>query len=565
MRIKNFCRSSLIFAVLAVLAFALSAKAQQATLGSVDFPTSAKSAETQKHFVRGVAALHSFWFEEALEEFRQATKIEPDFMMGYWGEAMAHNHPLWSEQDTESGRKVLTKLTEAKNLTAKERAFIGAVRALYGDGDKLARDKAYAQAMEKIYNDYPNDFEAAIFYSLSLLGTVRSGDKGFARQMKAGAIALEVYQKNPNHPGAAHFIIHAFDDPEHAILALPAAYRYAQIAPEAAHARHMPSHIFVQLGMWDNVATSNESAWEASDTWVKRKNLPIYLRDYHSLHWLNYAYIEQGRYKKAEETIEVMRDSMRKGSYENEMRPNYYENNYVNMIADFIVGTERWSEAKRLFDAMPQAEAKAQTPMPQSGEHAGHNMGSGDGKTVRPTAQRFRYVMTFINGLAAAAMNNTVEAEKSAAELGDVKKQFTGQQAKAVEIMQLEVSAAVASMKGSHDEAIDMMKRATVLEEDMSPPSGPPSLIKPSHELFGEILLRANRPKEAAQAFQTALARQPNRVRALLGAARAADKSGDTKTATESYAKLLKICSKADTRTKDLIEAQDYLKQAQGR
>jgi tetratricopeptide (TPR) repeat protein len=563
MRSKIFCTLSLIF--LFALCFMSNAKAQQAALGSVDFPTSAKSPEAQKHFVRGVAALHSFWFEEALEEFQQATKIEPDFMMGYWGEAMAHNHPLWSEQDTESARKVLTKLREAKNLTAKEVAFIGAVRALYGEGDKLARDKAYSLAMEKIYNDYPNDFEAAIFYSLSLLGTVRSGDKGFARQMKAGAIAFDIYQKNPNHPGAAHFIIHAFDDPEHAILALPAAYRYAQIAPESAHARHMPSHIFVQLGMWDNVVTSNESAWETSDTWVKRKNLPIYLRDYHSLHWLSYGYIEQGRYKKAEVTIEVMRDSMRQKSYANAMRPNYYENNYVNMIADFIVGTERWSEAKKLFDAMPKIEAQAQTTPPQGGEHAGHTMSSGDAKTVRPTAQRFRYVTTFINGLAAAATNNPAEAEKSAAELGEVKKQFTGQQAKAIEIMQLEVSASAASMKGNHDEAIELMKRATALEEDMSPPSGPPTLVKPSHELLGEILLRANRPKEAAQAFATSLSRQPNRVRSLLGAARAADKSGDTKTATESYSKLLKIWSKADTRTKDLIEAQDYLKQAPGR
>jgi tetratricopeptide (TPR) repeat protein len=565
MRSKNLCRSSLIFLLLFVSWFTPRANAQQATLGSVDFPTSAKSPEVQKHFVRGVAALHSFWFEEALEEFRQATKIEPDFMMGYWGEAMAHNHPLWSEQDTESGRKVITRLAAAKNLSPKEQAFIGAVRALYGDGDKLARDKAYALAMEKIYNDYPNDYEAAIFYSLSLLGTVRSGDKGFVRQMRAAAIALDVYQKNPNHPGAAHFIIHAFDDPEHAILALPAAYRYAQIAPESAHARHMPSHIFVQLGMWDNVATSNESAWEASDTWVKRKNLPLYLRDYHSLHWLNYAYIEQGRYKKAEQIIEVMRDSMRKGSYENEMRPNYYENNYVNMIADFIVGTERWSDARQLFEAMPKTVAKAQPTTPQGGEHAGHNMSSGDAKTVRPTAQRFRYASVFINGLAAAATGNTAEAEKSAAELGEVKKQFTGPQAKAIEIMQLEVSASAASMKGKHDEAIEMMKRATALEEDMSPPSGPPTLIKPSHELLGEILLRANRPKDAAQAFAVSLARQPNRVRSLVGAARAADKNGDTKTATESYSRLLKIWSKADTRTKDLIEAQDYLKQAQGR
>ncbi len=548
-------------ALLFVLGFALSANAQQATLGNVDFPTSG-SPKAQTHFLRGVAALHSFWFEEALDQFREATRIEPNFMMGYWGEAMAHNHPLWSEQDTEAGRKALTKIRDIKNLTEREQAYINAVRTLYGTGDKLARDNAYALAMERIYRDYPNDQEAAVLYSLALLGTVRSGDKGYARQAKAGAIALEVYQKSPNHPGAAHFIIHAFDDPEHAIIALPAAYRYAQIAPEAAHARHMPSHIFVQLGMWDGVVTSNISAWEASDNWVRSKKLSLSLRDYHSLSWLLYGYTQQGRYQKAEETLEVLRKTMSASSYENDMRPNYYENAYADMVAALIVNTERWNAAKQMFDAMPKkADMKAGNHTATSGEHAGHGgMASTDTKTVRPTAQRHRYLASFINGLAAAAQKDFASAEKSAAELRALGGEMQGQQGKMVEIMTLEVSALAASMQGEHDKAIEMMKRATTLEEEMSPPSGPPSLIKPSHELYGEILLRANRPKEAAQAFATALARQPNRVRSLLGAARAGDKAGDAKQATEAYSSLTKIWSQADATVAERREAEDYLK-----
>lgn len=565
--IEKFQAASLVFALLFVVGATGSANAQKATLGKVDFPTSG-SAKAQAHFLNGLAALHSFWFEEALDQFRESTKIESDFMMGYWGEAMAHNHPLWSEQDTEAARKVLLKLQDSKKLTDRERAYISAVKTLYGEGDKLTRDKNYSLAMEKIYRDYPNDQEAAIFYSLSLLGTVRAGDKGFSRQVQAGAIAMEIYQKNPNHPGAAHFIIHAFDDPEHAILALPAAYRYAQIAPDAAHARHMPSHIFVQLGMWDNVSSSNESAWEASDNWVKRKNLPLYLRDYHSLSWLLYSYTQQGRYKKAEETLALMQKTMSESKSENDMRPNYYENAYTDMSAALITGAERWADAAKLFAAMPQkADAKAPAAMPQSGEHAGHSMGqpAADAKTVRPTAQRFRYLATFIQGLAAASLNNTTEAEKSAAGLREVRSQMVGQQAKMLEIMELEVSALSAAVKGNANAAIEMMKRATSLEEDMSPPSGPPSLIKPSHELFGEILLRANRPKEAAQQFAVSLARQPNRARSLLGAARAAAQSGDTKEAAASYSKLLKIWAQADAGTTELREAQDYLKQARGR
>jgi hypothetical protein len=219
----------------------------QSQLGKVVFPTSG-SPEAQAHFLRGLAALHSFWFEEALDEFRASTKIEPNFVMGYWGEAMAHNHPLWAEQDTEAARKVLANIKDLSKITTREKAFVEAVRLLYGPGEKLARDKAYSAAMERVYRAYPEDLEAACFYSLSLLGTVRPGDKGFRRQALAGAIALDIYKKNPDHPGAAHFIIHAFDDPEHAIIALPAARRYAQIAPEAHHARHMPAHIFFAVG-----------------------------------------------------------------------------------------------------------------------------------------------------------------------------------------------------------------------------------------------------------------------------------------------------------------------------
>ena len=232
---------------------------------------------------------------------------------------------------------------------------MNALKLLYGEGDKLARDRAYSLAMEKVYREYPQDLEAASFYALSLLGTVRPDDRGFTRQMQAGAIALEVFQKNPDHPGAAHYIIHAFDDPEHAILALPAARRYAQIAPEAYHARHMPSHIFLQLGMWTEAAASNESAWAASDAWVKRKNLSLSLRDYHSLHWLLYVYLQQGRYTQAEELLGVMRKTMAESTNDNKLRPGYYANNYAEMVSAFIVETERWDLAAKLFDTSQSA------------------------------------------------------------------------------------------------------------------------------------------------------------------------------------------------------------------
>ena len=545
-------KSSLgLIGVVVISSLVLNVNAQQSQLGKVVFPTSG-SEKAQAHFMRGLAALHSFWFEEALDEFRESTTIDPGFVMGYWGEAMAHNHPLWAEQDTAAARKALAKIQDTSKISARERAFVEAIRILYGDGDKLTRDKAYSAAMEKIYRDFPDDLEAACFYSLSLLGTVRPGDKGFKRQALAGAIAMDIYNKNPNHPGAAHFIIHSFDDPEHAIIALPAARRYAEIAPEAHHARHMPAHIFLQLGMWPEAAASNESAWAVSDAWVKRKQLPLSTRDYHSLHWLAYVYLQQGRFAKAEQLLPMNRK-------DGVARYN------DDLTAAFVVETERWDLAEKYFT--PSAGSGAA----EMAGHAGHNAPTtpaAASSATPPRPQRSQSLPSFVRGLAAAKIGSP-DAARYIAELQAARKQISEKgdayPVKSAEIKELEVSAALAASKQNFTEAIDLMKRATTIEEELSPPSGPPSLIKPSHELFGEILLSASRPKEAAEQFGIALLRQPNRARSLLGAARAAAKSGDTKAALIAYSKLLQQWNQADPNLTELREAQDYLKQASNR
>ncbi len=551
MLLKSSTRLALI-AVL-IIGLAYQSHAQQSQLGKVEFQITG-SEKAREHFLRGLAALHSFWYEEALDAFREVTKADPSCLMGYWGEAMAHNHPLWSEQDAAAARKVLEQIKDTSRVTEKERAFIEAVKTLYGEGDKRKRDAAYSAAMEKIYRAHPNDLEAASFYSLSLLGVVRPEDRGFRNQAKSGAIALEVYKKNPNHPGAAHYIIHAFDDPEHAILALPAAFRYAEIAPAAHHARHMPSHIFLQLGMWPEAATSNESAWQTSDEWVKRKNLPLINRDYHSLHWLLYVYLQQGRYQKAEELLALMKKVMTESTDDNKMRPNYYANNYANMAATFIVETERWELAAKLFDSTA-ASSSSSSGM----DHSAHNS-----NTARQS-NAGRTLPLFVRGFA-AAKSGSEESQKSVAAFQAMRdSEKDAYRAKPIEIRGLEIAAVAASMKGNHEAAIEMMKRATALENEMAPPSGPPTLIKPSHELFGEILLRASRPKEAAEAFATAMLRQPNRARSLIGSARAAAAEGDAKRAAEFYSRFVGQWQKADSNLAELREAQDYLKQASAR
>ena len=555
------------------LCFALSAFSQQSqtgALGQVDFPTSGSKA-AQAHFLRGVAALHSFWYEEALEAFREATKVDPDFVMGYWGEALAHNHPLWNEQDTEAARKVLARIRDTGKLTARESAYLNAVKALYGEGDRHARNLAYAAAMEKVYKDHPADLEAASFYALSLLGAARPVDKGYRLQMQGAAIALDVYGKNPNHPGAAHYIIHAFDDPEHAILALPAARRYAEIAPDAHHARHMPSHIFIQLGMWAEAAASNESSWATSDAWVKRKNHSIERRDYHSLGWLEYVYLQQGRVKEAEAQLALMQKSM--ADLGAPIR------GYPYMAATFIVETERWDLIERHFGE-PSVKSASFTMKTEAGADACHAATAKPttanvipaSTVVPPQSQRppFRLLYErYLRGMAAASSKNPAEAEKYVAEIRGLRKDFekfsTYFSPEMVEIMELEVAGLARANAGKFDEAVELLKRATNLEESLRPPSGPPDIIKPSHELFGDILLRAGRPAEAAAQFKTALLRQPNRPRSLLGLARAAAKNGDGKIAAQTYADYLRTQERADARAAELAEARGYLKGASAR
>jgi hypothetical protein len=524
-------------------------------LGTVAFPASC-SNHAQANFLRGVAALHSFWYEVALDEFRESTTIDPNCTMGYWGEAMAHNHPLWGDpQETEEARKVLAKINNTPKLTSREFAYLQAVKVLYGEGEKPVRDRAYSTAMEKLSRDYPNDIEAALYYALSLMGTVGAEDPaGLQIRLRAGAIASDVYQKNPNHPGAAHYILHAYDDPEHAAQALPAARRYAEIAPEAPHALHMPSHIFLQLGMWPEAAASNEASWTASDQWVKQKNLPISKRDYHGLHWLLYMYLQQGRYGKAEGLLNVMRQSLAEFPKDDPRNLMFGTFTYASMTAAFVAETERWDAAKHLLGS-PQAKME-------------------DAKSQAGGSPNLAYVVVpqipaiFTRGLAAAAQGLR-DAQKYRAELATIREEqsgskepFIAQVVKMTEIQELEIAALINVAKSDFDDAIKTMKHATALEEAMPPPSGPPTVIKPPHELFGEILLRAGHPKEAAQQFATSLLRHPNRARSLLGAARAAVQNGDPRGAAHAYAQFSRQWQQGDAKLPERGEAQNYLKQA---
>ena len=289
---------------------AATADAQFNSVGSLDFPTSG-SPEAQQHFLRGVAILHSFGWKQAIAEFQAAQRLDPDFAMAYWGETLCYNHPLFgSPPDDDNPRAVLQRLGAsrderlAKAPTDREKGFLAAVEVLWGEeGAYDDRRVAYMEAMHQLSDRYPDDDEVATFAAVATLSAARAlNDRTFRYEMQAGALALKVFGKNPNHPGAPHYAIHAFDDPTHAPLALPAALRYAEIAPAVAHARHMPTHIFIQHGMWDYVSNHNQVAYDvARDLWVPGDSVGDTV---HALDWGQYGDLQLGDYAKARTWIQ---------------------------------------------------------------------------------------------------------------------------------------------------------------------------------------------------------------------------------------------------------------------
>jgi tetratricopeptide (TPR) repeat protein len=519
-------------AVLYLIA-APSAPAQSGSLGNIDFPTSG-APDAQAHFIRGALLLHSFEYVDAAEAFREAQHLDPDFAMAYWGEAMTYNHSLWSEQDRESAWEVLERLGPttqarlAKAPTEREKAYLLALEILYGDGPKLERDRAYAEAMRRLHQNYPDDDEAQAFYALAILGTAHDG-RDHQTYMRAAAQAEEVFRDNPRHPGAVHYLIHSYDDPVHAPLGLRAARAYADIAPAASHAQHMISHIFVALGYWNDVVLANLRAVEVADERVQRKDLPVDQRNYHALHWLAYGYIQQGRYDDARVLlVQMMENEEASGS-------RRARTHLAMMRADYLVNTRRWQDdALRIEVAV-------------------------DGLSTGIVARHH-----FANGAAALALGDRAAAEEALASMkqrlqptGEVDPSTYGPNVQAARVMTLELEALLLDDAGNETGALDLLRTATKIEEEIPYEYGPPRIVKPSHELLGEMLLASSKFVEARAAFDGALSRAPLRAESLLGLARAAEAAGEAQLAAEIYQTLARIWANADASLPGVREARD--------
>ncbi|HXH05182.1 MAG TPA: hypothetical protein VNI83_01195, partial [Vicinamibacterales bacterium] len=351
--------------LLAVIGSAALAASQPEGLGRVEFPASG-SADAHRHFFRGVAALHNFEYEQAIAAFQQARATDPAFVMAYWGEALAYHSSLAGGEALARARAALSRLgsTPAQRLarapTERERGFLEAIEALLGEGDERARLRAYVDAMARLHARWPDDDEAASFYAHALLeqamrgrlapaasggdpeGTSTHGSHlaGTDTQRRVGDLLRAVLRRNPRHPGAAHYLLHNYDDPEHAHLAIDVARTYAQIAPASSHARHMPAHIFVQLGLWREAAASDEAASAAAEAAARRRGADEAQVDYHPLTWLQYERLQLGQVARAAALTERMEARARQSA------APLLRGLAATLRARLVVETQQWTRLR---------------------------------------------------------------------------------------------------------------------------------------------------------------------------------------------------------------------------
>ena len=500
-------------AVIQVLLLVLPNHAEGQLLGKIEFPNSGM-AEAQADFIEGVLYLHNFEYEEANAAFKRAQEIDPDFAMAHWGEAMTFHQSLWNKQSRSSAVDVLRRLGQtaedraAKAPTQREKDYLHAAETLFGITEeskqltKFERDVLYRNAMRRIHETYPGDHEATAFYGLSILG-VGSANREYATYMRAAAVLTEVWDANRLHPGAAHYLIHSYDDPVHAVLGLPMARAYSKIAPAAAHAQHMTSHIFSALGMWDELVLANETAVKLEVDALTGQGERSREAS-HYVYWLQYGYMQQGRFAEAKKLMKAARDRL-------EDHPSARESAFYGaMYGRHLFDTGDWDSAQAW--AAPEG---VEIPNPH------YNFASafaairrGDLDTARKHGRNLR----------AGEGNPEIVLDEAA-----------------LSVLKKQLDALFARAEANNERAVALAREAVVLALALPFRYGPPRIVKPPAEMLGDMLRELDRAEEAVAAYQDQLSRTPRRTAALLGLARAAKAAGDSAGASNAYRQLTQI------------------------
>jgi len=496
---------------------------QDETLGKLSFPTSC-DPKAQAEFERGVAMIHSYWFLIARRTFEGVLRQDPDCAIAYWGIAIDLLNNVFvappSRADAEAAWAALEKARQIGAKTERERDWIEALSAYYRDYDKTpvnARLAAYNKAMEQLTQRYPDDYEAKVFYALTLQATASPADTTYANQLKSAAILQKLYEQNPQHPGVIHFTIHAYDFAPIAEKGLPAARRYAEVAPAVPHARHMPSHIYSMVGQWEDSIASNASA------------LAIQPDYYHAADFAVYAHLQLSQDAKAKALAEKSVATADRGD-----RPILFANFTAKnaMPARYVLERADWAGAA----ALPLKAS--QYPQADSLTHFTRGLGKARSGDLDGAKQEIEAIKALRASLEKA--NQSYWADRS-------------------EEQMLTILAWVDLKEGTREQALKFMRAAADGEDGSIKNVAMENRLYPFRELLGELLLETGQPVEALKEFETALKQTPNRYRALLGMARAADGAGDRQKAAEYYGRLVELAKNADSERPETREAKVFL------
>lgn len=511
-------------------------------IGKVRFLISC-SKQAQAQFNRAVAWLHSFEYEESERAFREIANSDPQCAMAHWGVAMSLYHQLWVPPGAGELEKGVLEVKDAKRIGAKtkrERDYINAIGLFYENWqqfDHRTRTSRYEGAMQQLYQRYPGDREAAVFYALALNASALAAspmDKTFAKQKKAAVLLNRVLRLEPEHPGVAHYLIHSYDYPQLASYALAAARSYSRIAPSSAHALHMPSHIFTRLGLWEEDVESNIRSENAAKEYARHNHLSgAWDEQLHAMDYLAYAYLQQARDSDAIKVLDELR-SIKKTEPET-FKVAY---SFAAIPARLALERRNWSDASTLkiepadfpWKNFPEAQA----------------------------------IIHFARGMGAVKESDTKQARVELDRLAEIQKQLAGSRngydwATQVEIQRRVVEAWLAKAEGKQVEALERMRAAADLEDSTDKHPVTPGAVLPARELLGDMYLELNQPSRALIEYDRSLQDSPNRLNGLYGAGRAAELAGNSAKSDQYYRKLVKICEGGDNSRREVTYAREFV------